>query len=191
MQLLFLGRDCREIARISIAGIIRRWLRRTNLQPRTALSFDCTNGGFAFSASSFPQLPAHMKFVLVQLLFRGRDCREIARISIACIIRRWWWRTNLQPRTALSFDCTNGGFAFSASSFPQLPAHMKFALVQLLFRGRDCREIVRISISGIIRRCWWRTNLQPLTALSFDYTNGGFAFLASSFPQLPPHMKFA
>ena len=158
------------------------------MQPRTALSFDCTKGGFAFSASSFPQLPAHMKFVLVQLLFRGRDCREIARISIAGIIRRWWWRTNLQPRTALSFDCTNGGFAFSASSFPQLPAHMKFALVQLFFRGRDCWEFARISIASIIRRRWWRTNWQARTALCVDCTNGGFAFLTSSFPQLPAHM---
>ena len=182
MQLLFRGRDCREIARISIAGIIRRWWWRTNLQARTALCVDCTNGGFAFLASSFPQLPAHMKFALVQLLFRGRDCQEFVRISIAGFIRRWWLRTNLQARTALCVDCTNGGFAFLASSFPQLPAHMKFALVQLLFRGRDCRKFARIPIAGIIRRWWGRTNLQARTALCVDCTNGGFAFLASSFP---------
>ena len=39
---------------------LRRWCRRNNLQTRTALCVDCTNGGFAFLASSFPQLLVHM-----------------------------------------------------------------------------------------------------------------------------------
>ena len=38
----------------------RRWCRRNNLQARAALCVDCTNGGFAFLASPFPQLLAHM-----------------------------------------------------------------------------------------------------------------------------------
>ena len=32
--------------------------------------------------------------------------------------------TILEARTALCVDCTNGGFAFLASPFPQLLAHM-------------------------------------------------------------------
>ena len=139
-------------------------------------------------ASSYPQLPAHVQFALVQLLFRCRFCREFARISITGIVRRWWWRTHLQARTALCVDCRSGGFAFLASSYPQLPAHVQFALVQLLFRCRFCREFARISITGNVRRWWWRTNLQARTALCVDCTSRGFAFLASSFPQLPAHM---
>ena len=191
MQLLFRGRDCREFARISIGGIIRQWLLLTKLQARIALSVDCTNGGFSFLASSFPQLPANMLFALVQLLFRRRDCWEIAPISIGGIIRRWWLLTNLQARNDLCVDCTNGGFAFLSSSFHQRPANMLFALVQLFFRGRVCREIARISIGGIIRRWWLLTNLQARTALCVDCTKGGFSFLASSFPQLPANLYFA
>ena len=188
MQLLFRCRFCREFARVSIACIIRRWWLRTNLQARTAFCADCTNGGFAFLASPFPQLPSHMYFALVQLLFRCRFCREFSRVSIACIIRRWWLRTNLQTRTAFCADCTNGGFAFLASPFPQLPSHMYFALVQLLFLCRFCREFSRVSIACIIRRWWLRTNLQARTALCADCTNVLFAYLASPFRQLPAHM---
>ena len=32
--------------------------------------------------------------------------------------------TNFEARTAFCVDCTNGGFAFLASPFPQLLAHM-------------------------------------------------------------------
>ena len=32
--------------------------------------------------------------------------------------------TSLEARVALCVDCTNGGFAFMASPFPQLLAHM-------------------------------------------------------------------
>ena len=42
----------------------------------------------------------------------------------------------MQARTSLCGDCTNGGFAFTASPFPQLLANMYFTLVQLLLRGR-------------------------------------------------------
>ena len=91
---------------------------------RTALCVDCTNGGFAFLASPFPQLLAHMQFALVQLLFRGRVFREYTRISIADSMRRWCRRNNLQARIDLCVDCTNGRFAFLASPFPQLLAHM-------------------------------------------------------------------
>ena len=65
-----------------------------------------------FLASQFPQLLAHMEFALVQLLFRGRFCREFTRISIADTKRRWCRGNNLQARAALCVDCTNGGFAF-------------------------------------------------------------------------------
>ena len=130
-----------KFTQISFADTIRRWCRMNNLQARTALYVDCTNGGFAFSASPFPQLLANIYFGVVQLLFRGMACREFARISIDGIIRRWCRRNNLQARTALCVDCTNGGFAISASPIPQLLAHMWFALVQLLFRCRVCREI--------------------------------------------------
>ena len=94
------------------------------MQARTALFVDCTNGGFAFLASPFQQLLARMLFALVQLLFRGRVCREFTRISTADPILRWCRRNNLQARTALFVDCTTGGFAFLASPFPQLLAHM-------------------------------------------------------------------
>ena len=167
---------------------MRRLCRRNNLHARTALCGDCTNGGFAFASSPFPQLLANMLFALVQLLYRGKVCRKIARISIADTVRRWCWRNNLQVRTALCGDCANGGFAFSASPFPQLLANMYFALVQLLFRGMACREFARISIDGIIRRWCWRTNLPARTALCVDCTNGGFAISASPFPQLFAHM---
>ena len=103
------------------------------MQARTVLCVDCTNGGIAFMGSPFPQLLAHMYFALVQLLFWRKVCREIARISIADIARRWWRRSDLQARTDLCVDCTNGGFAFLGSQFPQLLAHMYFALVQRLF----------------------------------------------------------
>ena len=52
-------------------------------------------------ASPFPQLLAHMQFALVQLLFRGRFCREFTRISIADTMRRWCRGSNLQARAAL------------------------------------------------------------------------------------------
>ena len=110
------------------------------MQVRTALWVDCTNGGFAFWGSPFPQLLPHMYIALVQLLFWRKVCREFARISIADITRRWWRRSDLQARTALCVDCTNGGFAFLCSSFPQLLAHMNFGLVQLLFWRKVCRE---------------------------------------------------
>ena len=45
---------------LSIADSMQRWCRRNNLQARTALCVDCTNGGFAFLASPYPQLLAHM-----------------------------------------------------------------------------------------------------------------------------------
>ena len=54
-------------------------------------------------------------------------------------------------RTALCVDCTNGGIAFLATPFPQLLAHMQFALVQLFFRARVCREFTRISIADTMR----------------------------------------
>ena len=94
------------------------------MQARTALCVDCTNGGFAFLGSPFPQLLTHMLLALVQLLFWGKVCREFARIFIADTIRRWWRRNDLQARTALYVDCTNGGFAFLGYSFSQLLAHM-------------------------------------------------------------------
>ena len=103
------------------------------MQARTALCVDCTNGRIAFMGSTFPQLLPHMYIALVQLLFWRKVCREFARISIADIERRWWRRSDLQARTALWVDCTNGGFAFLGSQFQQLLAHMYFALVQLLF----------------------------------------------------------
>ena len=158
------------------------------MRARTALCADCTNGWFAFLTSPFQQLPSHMQFALVQQLFRGRVCLEFARISIVDIIRRWCRRNNLRARTGLCADCTNGGFAFLVSPFPQLPSHMYFPLVQLLFRGRACREFERISIVDIIRRRCRRNNLRARTALCADCTNGGFAFLASPFPKLPSHM---
>ena len=85
------------------------------MQARTALFVDCTNGGFAFLVSPFPQLLGNMEFALVQLLFLGRVCWEFARISIADTIRRWWRRNDLQARTTLCVDCTNRGFAFLGS----------------------------------------------------------------------------
>ena len=121
---LFRGRFCRDFARICNADTMRRWCRRINLQARTALCGDCINGGFAFSASPFLQLLSNMYFALVQLLFRGMAYREFDRISIDGIIRRWCRRNNLQARSALCVDCTNGGFAISASPFPQILAHM-------------------------------------------------------------------
>ena len=73
---------------------------------------DCTKGGFSFLTSSFPQLPVYMMFALVQLLFRGRDCREFSRISIGGIIRRWWLRINLQARTACTLIAQTEGLCF-------------------------------------------------------------------------------
>ena len=120
----FCVKVCRECAHIFIAAIIQRWCRRNNLQARTALCVDCTNVGFAFLASPYPQLLSHMYFALVQLLVRRSVCKEFALISIAVIIGRWWRRNNLQARTALCVDCTNVVFAFLASPFPQLLSHM-------------------------------------------------------------------
>ena len=191
VQLMFRGGIWREFTRISTAESMRRWSRRISLQGRTALCVDCTNGGFAVLASPFPQLLAHMQFALVQLMFRGRIWREFTRISTAESMRRWSRRISLQGRTALCVDCTNGGFAVLASPFPQLLAHMQFALVQLLFRGRVCSEFTRISIHDSKRRWCRRISLQGRTALCVDCTNGGFAVLASPFPQLLAHMQFA
>ena len=103
------------------------------MQARTVLCVDGTNGRIAFMCSPFPQLLTHMYFVLVQLLFWRKVCREFARISIADITRRWWRRSDLQALTVLCVDCTNGGFVFLCSQFPQLLAHKYFPLVQLLF----------------------------------------------------------
>ena len=191
VQLLFLGGICREFTRISTADSIRRWSRRISLQGRTALCVDCTNGGFAFLASPFPQLLAHMQFALVQLLFLGGICRDFTRISTADSFRRWSRRTSLQGRTTLCVDFTNAAFAVLSSPFPQLLAHMQFALVQLLFIGVVCREFTRISTADSMRRWSRRISLQRRTALSVDCTYGGLAFLASPFPQILVHMQFA
>ena len=191
VQLLFRGRFCREFTPISIADAMRRWRRGINLQARTALYVDYTDVGFEFLVSPFPQLLAHMQFALMQLLFRGRVCRELTRISIADSMWRWCTGINLQARTALYVDCTDVGFAFLASTFPQLLAHMYFTLVQLLFRGRVCREFKRISIADSMRRWHRRNNLQAHTALYFDCANVWFAFLAYPFPQLLAHVYFA
>ena len=64
---------------------MRRWCRRNNLQARTALSVDCTNGGFAFSSSPFPQLLANMNFALVQLLFRGRASGNLSEFPLTAL----------------------------------------------------------------------------------------------------------
>ena len=191
MQLLFRARVYREFTRISIAYTERQWCRRNNLQVRTALCVDYTNGGFSFLASPFPQLHAHMYFALVQLLFRAMVCMECMRISIADNLKRWCRRNNLQARSALCVDYSNRGFAFLASPFPQLHAHMQFALVQLMLRARICRDFTRISIVDSERRWCRRNNLQARTELCVDCTNGGFAFLASPFPQLHAYMYFA
>ena len=191
VQLMFRRKVSREFARISIADIARRWWRRSDLQTRTALCVDCTNGGFAFLGCPFPQLLVHMNFALVQLLFWRKVCKEFARISIADITRRWWRRSDLQARTVLCVDCTNGGFVFLGSPFPQLLAQMDFALVQLLFWRKVCREFARISIADIACRWWRRSDLQARTALCVDCTNGGIAFWGSPFPQLLAHMYFA
>ena len=61
-----------KFTQISFADTMRRWCRMNNLQARTALCVDCTNGGFAFLSSQFPQLLANMNFALVQVLFRGK-----------------------------------------------------------------------------------------------------------------------
>ena len=167
---------------------MRRWCRGIDLHARTALYVDCTDVGFAFLASPFPQLLAHMYFALVQLLFRGRVCREFTRISIANSMRRWCRGKHLQARTALCVDCTNVGFAFLSFPFPQLLAHKYFPLVQLLFRGRVCREFTRISIADSMRRWHRRNNLQARTTLYVDCANVRFAFLAYPFPQLLAHM---
>ena len=94
------------------------------MQPRTDLCVDYTNGEFTFLAFPFPQLHANMQFALVQLLFRGRDCREFMRISIADTMWRLCRRDSLQAHNSLCVDCTNGGFSILASPFPQLLANM-------------------------------------------------------------------
>ena len=190
VQLLFIGVVCREFTRISTADSMRRWCRRISLQRRTALSVDCTNGGLAVLAFPFPQLLAHMQFTLVQLFFRGGICREFTRISTADSMRRWSRRITLQRRTALCVDCTNAAFAVLSSPFPQILAHMQFALVQLLFIGGICREFTRISTADSLRRWSRRISLQRRTALCVDCTNGGLAVLAFPFPQLLAHMQF-
>ena len=81
---------------------------------------------------------------------------KFTRNSFADTMRRWYRMNNLQARTSLCVDCTNGGFAFSSSPFPQLLANMNFALVQLLFRGMA---------SGNLREF-------PLTALYGDGAGG-------------------
>ena len=75
---------------------------------------------------------------------------------------------SLQRRTALCVDCTNAALAVLSSPFPQLLAHMQFALVQLLFRGGICREFSRISTADSMRRWSRRISLQSRTALCVD-----------------------
>ena len=164
MQLVFRARFFREF---SFADTIRRCCRVNNFQARIALSVDCTNTGCAFLASPFPLLFNHIQFALVQLVFRARVCREFARISIDGIIRRCCRMNNFQARIALCVDCTNAGFAFLASTFPQLLAHIQFALVQLLFRGRFCREFTQISFPTLYGDAagWTISKLISLCAL--------------------------
>ena len=191
VQLLFSGGVCREFTRISTADCMRRWSMRMSLQGRTALCVDCTNAAFAVLSSPFPQLLPHMQFALVQLLLLGGICREFSRISTADSMRRWSRRISLQGRTALCVDCTKAAFAVLSSPFPQLLAHMQFALVQLLILGGICREFMRISTADSMRRWSRKISLQRRTALCVDCTNGGLAVLASTFPQLLAHMQFA
>ena len=71
-----------------------------------------------------PAAPCSYVVCISATIVQARVCREYTRISIAYTKRRWCRMINLQARTALCVDCTNGGFEFLASTFPQLLAHM-------------------------------------------------------------------
>ena len=73
----------------------------------------------------------------LQFLPRNNSCTNENYIwARSCGI--WESKTANPP-----FDCTNGGFAFLDSPFPQLLAHMKFALVQSTHKAvRACKLIL-------------------------------------------------
>ena len=60
----------------------------------------------------------------MQLLFRGGVCREFGEFPLQILCGDRAGGTILEARVALCVDCTNGGFAFLASQFPQLLSHM-------------------------------------------------------------------
>ena len=78
VQRLFRARVSRELARISIDGIMRSWRKWISSQDSTGLCAFCTNGVFTFLRSPHPQLLVAMFLTLVQRLFRARFSRELA-----------------------------------------------------------------------------------------------------------------
>ena len=176
VQPLYRARISRECSRISIEGSIRRCMGRRYLLARTALCAFCTEKGFTFINSSCPQLLYNMNFALVQPFYRARISRECTRISIQCTIRRCMGRRYWLARTALCAFCTEKGFTFINSSYPQLLDNMNLALVQPLYRARISRECTRISIQGSIRLCIGRRYWPAGTALSAFCTEIGFTF---------------
>ena len=191
VQPLYRARISRECKRISIEGTERRCMGRRYWPARTALSASFTEIGFTFINSSCPQLLDNMNLALVQPLYRARISRECTRISIQGTIRRCMGRRYWLARTALCAFCTEKGFTFINSSYPQLLDDMNFALVQPLYRARISRECKRISIEGTERRCMGRRYWPARTALSASFTEIGFSFINSSCPQLLDNMNLA
>ena len=106
----------------------------------------------------------------MQLLFRGRVCREIKRISIAGIIRRWWLRTNLQARTALCVDRTNGGFAFLASSVQSTHRAVRACKLFLLHHRRIVSAMeIRVNSRLFLSRYKGCTNARCILSRSYGH----------------------
>ena len=132
-----------------------------------------------------------MLLALVQRLFRARVSREVARIPIDGIMRRCRNRITSRVPTGLCAFCTNSVFTFLNSPYPQRLVSMLLALVQRLFRARVIREVARIPIDGIMRRCSNRITSRVPTGLCAFCTNSVFTFLNSPYPQLLVGMLLA
>ena len=91
---------------------------------------------------------------------------------------------NSEVPTGLCTFCTNGVFTFLSYPHTQLLVAMFLALVQRLFWARFSRELARISIEAIMRRCKKLITSQVPTGLCAFCTNSVFTFLRSPHPQL-------
>ena len=138
--------------------------RRGSFQARPHRYAVCTVPGFTFSGSLFPYLPLHMHLVLLQPLYRARESRKFALISIDGPIR-FLHRLKV--------------YIFGLS---YLPFHLLLALVQPLYRASGSHRFAQISYDGSKRRGRIRINLQDRPGRCAFCTDSRFTFLGSPSP---------
>ena len=75
-------------------------------------------------------------FALVQALYRAKCNHEFALICIHSAVRNYSVGVSLQVHPRRCAFCTDLGFTFSGSPYPQRPFYLHLALAEALYRAR-------------------------------------------------------